>query len=70
MKAIFHTYNLEQMQFKCLNLNFKLFKNSLNLNTWLFWFKICYEFLFNMISFNTVENLSSDKPVWTEKFEF
>ena len=32
MKAVFHTYNLEKMHFKCLNSNFKLFQNSLNLN--------------------------------------
>ena len=46
------------------NLNFKLFLNSLNLNTWPFWFQISYEFLLNMNIFNIVENLSSDKPVW------
>ena len=39
---------------------------SLNLNTWPFWFEISYEFLLNMNSFNIVENLSSDKLVWTE----
>ena len=66
MKAIFHTYNSEKMDFQYLDLNFKLFQNSLNLNTWPFWFEISYEFLLNMKSFNIVENLSSDKPVWTE----
>ena len=45
---------------------FKLFSNSLNLNTWPFWFKISYEFFLNMNSFYIVENLSSDKQVWTE----
>ena len=58
MKAIFHTYNLEKMHFKCFNLTFKYFK-SLNLNTWPFWFKISYEFLLNVNIFNIVENLSS-----------
>ena len=66
MKAIIHTYNLEKMHFKCLNLNFKLFWNSLNLNILPFWFKSLYEFLLNMYNFNIVENLSSDKPVLTE----
>ena len=64
MKEIFHTYNLEKMHFKCLNLIFRLFQNSLNI--WQFWFKSSYEFLLNMNSFNIVENLSSDKPVRTE----
>ena len=65
MKAVFHTHNLEKMHLKCLNLNFKI-----NLNTWPFWFKISYEFLLNMNSFNIVENLSTDKQVWAEWFEF
>ena len=42
------------------------FKNSLNLNTWPFWFEISYEFLLKMIIFDIVENLILDKPVWTE----
>ena len=66
VKTIFHTYNLEKMHFKCLNWNFKIFENSLNLNTLPFWFEISDEFLLKMNIFNIVENLSSDKPVWTE----
>ena len=66
MKAIVHTYNLEKMHFKCLNLNIIIFLNSLNLNTWPFWFEISYEFLLNMNIFNIVENLNLDKLVWTE----
>ena len=46
------------MHFNCLNLNFKLFFYII--------IKISYEFLLNMNSFNIVENLSSDKLVWTE----
>ena len=45
---------------------FKFFKKGLNQNIWPFWFKISYEFLLNMNIFNIVENLSSDKSVWTE----
>ena len=36
-------------------------QNSLDWNTWPFWFEISYEFLLNMIIFNILENLGSDK---------
>ena len=54
------------MHFKCLNLNFKLFLNSLNLNTWPFWLKISYEYILKQNIFNIVESLSSDTLDWTE----